>query len=316
MAEETRRTWLGSTISRRRLITTTSVAAVGGVAVAGCTGQDTTQPVFEGDVSIPDRSAPPPPTRPQTLRFLSTEEARTVESFAARIMPGSPDDPGAVEAGGLIYIDAKLADYEDFPAPTYHEAPFANVAGGIVVPEDQLDRYGFQSHLTPREMYRAGLLALDGYCQVRFGAPFHQLDEAQQDEILVALDDAQQASGAEGSSGGAGGIDDEADEMSTPPEDGPDLTDAFGEVDPGEFFSMVRLDTIEGMFSDPVYGGNRDMVGWRLIGWPGSQRSYSPYELLHGTDKEPQPMHELDAMNPDRPGGQPAIEQRGQHREH
>ena len=40
--------------------------------------------------------------------------------------------------------------------------------------------------------------------------------------------------------------------------------------------------TVEGFFSDPVYGGNRDMVAWRMIGFPGAYASY--YEVVdqHG----------------------------------
>jgi gluconate 2-dehydrogenase gamma chain len=36
---------------------------------------------------------------------------------------------------------------------------------------------------------------------------------------------------------------------------------------------------MEGMFSDPVYGGNKDFAGWRLVGFPGAQHSFSPADL-------------------------------------
>ena len=35
------------------------------------------------------------------------------------------------------------------------------------------------------------------------------------------------------------------------------------------FWSMAYQTVMEGMFSDPIYGGNRDKVGWKLIGFPG-----------------------------------------------
>jgi gluconate 2-dehydrogenase gamma chain len=41
-----------------------------------------------------------------------------------------------------------------------------------------------------------------------------------------------------------------------------------------EFFSMLLTNTMEGFFSDPIYGGNRDKVGWRLVGFPGVGASY------------------------------------------
>jgi len=40
------------------------------------------------------------------------------------------------------------------------------------------------------------------------------------------------------------------------------------------FFSLLRTHTIEGMFCDPLHGGNLDMIGWQLIGFPGPRMSY------------------------------------------
>jgi gluconate 2-dehydrogenase gamma chain len=40
------------------------------------------------------------------------------------------------------------------------------------------------------------------------------------------------------------------------------------------FFRMLRQHTIEGMFSDPLHGGNANMIGWQLIGYPGPIMSY------------------------------------------
>jgi gluconate 2-dehydrogenase gamma chain len=39
------------------------------------------------------------------------------------------------------------------------------------------------------------------------------------------------------------------------------------------FFSLLRRNTIEGMFCDPIHGGNVDMIGWQLIGFPGPRMS-------------------------------------------
>jgi gluconate 2-dehydrogenase gamma chain len=69
------------------------------------------------------------------------------------------------------------------------------------------------------------------------------------------------------------------------------------------FFHNLRRHTAEGMFSDPVYGGNRNMVGWKLIGYPGAQRAYEPWEFQQeGTDRKPQSIMDMQAFNP----GQPA----------
>jgi len=40
------------------------------------------------------------------------------------------------------------------------------------------------------------------------------------------------------------------------------------------FFQMLRRHTLEGMFCDPLHGGNAGMIGWQLIGYPGPRMSY------------------------------------------
>ena len=37
----------------------------------------------------------------------------------------------------------------------------------------------------------------------------------------------------------------------------------------------TRAQLIEGFFSDPIHGGNRDMVGWRMVGFPGAYAGYT-----------------------------------------
>jgi len=39
-------------------------------------------------------------------------------------------------------------------------------------------------------------------------------------------------------------------------------------------FQLLRTHTIEGMFSDPMHGGNAGLIGWQMIGYPGPQMSY------------------------------------------
>jgi gluconate 2-dehydrogenase gamma chain len=46
----------------------------------------------------------------------------------------------------------------------------------------------------------------------------------------------------------------------------------------------VREHTVEGFFCDPAYGGNRDAVGWRLVGFPGAQWGYTAEQMAPGFD--------------------------------
>ena len=47
------------------------------------------------------------------------------------------------------------------------------------------------------------------------------------------------------------------------------------------FFSLLLQNTKEGFFADPIYGGNRDMVSWKMIGFPGARYDYRDYIGKH-----------------------------------
>jgi len=116
---------------------------------------------------------------------------------------------------------------------------------------DGLKTQGYQSEYPPAQLYRAAIAALDGHCRERFdGRVFAELGEAEQDAVLRQLDE------------------EELD---------------FDGVSAGAFFDMLQDNTVEGFFCDPIYGGNRDMVGWRLVGFPGARYDYRDYLDHDGT---------------------------------
>jgi gluconate 2-dehydrogenase gamma chain len=45
-------------------------------------------------------------------------------------------------------------------------------------------------------------------------------------------------------------------------------------IEETHFFQLLRLHTLEGMFCDPLHGGNMGMVGWKLISFPGPRMNY------------------------------------------
>ena len=98
-----------------------------------------------------------------------------------------------------------------------------------------------------QEFYRHGLIGLDAFCNATFKDSFVYLKAAQQDEALTAMEGGK-ATGFTWPSGQA-------------------------------FFNTLRTHTMEGMFSDPVYGGNKDFAGWRLVGFPGAQRLFTSADL-------------------------------------
>jgi gluconate 2-dehydrogenase gamma chain len=62
------------------------------------------------------------------------------------------------------------------------------------------------------------------------------------------------------------------------------------QIEDSLFFHLLRRNTIEGMFCDPIHGGNADMVGWQLVGFPGPQMSYfSEVDKYAGEAFRPRP---------------------------
>jgi len=70
------------------------------------------------------------------------------------------------------------------------------------------------------------------------------------------------------------------------------------------FFSLLRTHTIEGIFCDPIHGGNRDLIGWQLIGFPGPHMSYfDDIDQHYGTPFRPKPSSLAQILgHPVRPG--------------
>jgi gluconate 2-dehydrogenase gamma chain len=114
---------------------------------------------------------------------------------------------------------------------------------------------GSQSAAGPAQQYREGLAALDRTCKSAHGnRGFAELSADEQDAVLTSLE-----SGA--------------------------LT--LGDVDGKTFFERVVKDVQMGFFADPIYGGNRDMAAWKMIGFPGARYNYLDWVNRHN---EPYPL--------------------------
>jgi len=96
---------------------------------------------------------------------------------------------------------------------------------------------GYQLPLTPAELYRAGIAAANAFCAKTYGKNFDKITESQREEFLLGLQ--------------AGKV-------------------TFENGPPARvFFTTMYQTVMEGMFSDPIYGGNRNKAGWKIIGFPG-----------------------------------------------
>lgn len=101
---------------------------------------------------------------------------------------------------------------------------------------------GYQGRLKRREIFTIALKEMDNYSQSQFGKNFVDLTADQQDSVLSDF---------------------ESDKV------------PLTTISPSGFFKMLRSSTIEGAYSDPLYGGNLDMAGWKMRSYPGNQMSYA-----------------------------------------
>ncbi|WP_445221486.1 gluconate 2-dehydrogenase subunit 3 family protein [Bradyrhizobium sp. Pa8] len=108
---------------------------------------------------------------------------------------------------------------------------------------------GHQSEAGPAQDYRAGLAAFDRACMSRrSGRRFAELSGDDRIVVLKALE--------------AGSF-------------------KLDGVDGKSFFAQVVKDVQMGFFADPIYGGNRDMAGWKMIGYPGARYNYLDWVNRH-----------------------------------
>ncbi len=187
----------------------------------------------------PHPNSPPEVVRPGPWQFFTLDEARAMEAIVDRIIPPDAETPGGKDAGCAVFIDRQLKGPYGSADGLYMQGPFIKGT----------KQQGPQSPLTPAELYRNGLTALDKYCKDnRGGKSFADLTTDQQDDVLGQIE--------------AGKA-------------------KFEGVDAEGFFSALLKDVPEGFFSDPIHGGNRDMVGWKMIGFPGIRYDYRDWVKRH-----------------------------------
>jgi len=233
-------------ISRRTIIKATGAVGATMLPIATATDQASAQAQPEHNQSRP---APPTaanaaaPQQQTTYMFFNSEEAAFIEAAVARLIPKDDQWGGALEAGVPNYIDKQLAGAWGAGERLYRSGPWQAGAPS----------QGYQLQFTPAELFHTALAAINkDLCGNRAQSelcPFAKMSADEQDTYLKALE--------------AGGRN-------------------LDGIPSDLFFGQLLEITLEGFFSDPVYGGNRDMLSWRMIGFPGAYASY--YDLVdqHG----------------------------------
>lgn len=178
--------------------------------------------------------------------------------------------PGEEEA--LLFVNrAEAATLEALACrimPGDESDPGAREAGVVTY----IDR-GLAGFLRDQQaFYREALSELDRHCRRHHDRGFAQLDASEQDDVLRELERLSQA--------GRG-------------EPGDAASPAGPVAMLGKLFGLVREHTVQGMFCDPAYGGNRNGVGWRLVGFPGAQWGYGAEQMRPGFDATAIPLSTL-----------------------
>jgi gluconate 2-dehydrogenase gamma chain len=186
--------------------------------------------------------------------FLNDTEVATVEALAECIFPTDASGPGAREAQAVVYIDRTLA--------------------------------GFGSSL--QKLYRRGLAELDRFTiAFRGGKPFTQLSQSDQMAIVKEFESWADVTHAEAS---------RVDPAYTTSMEASSQPENAAPADRSLLFALfaaVREHTIEGVFCDPLYGGNHNFVGWRQVGFPGAQWGYLVEQEKPGFDATTIPIKSL-----------------------
>ena len=216
---------------------------------------------------------------PPALKFLSKWEFELITAMAETIWPTDELGPGARVAGVGSYIDGQLAGAWGQGHRMYLNGPF-------FTPADS--GHGWQIPMNPSQVYRAFLPGFDQYVRTTYGNVYQSLTAAQQTQALTDLQTNRAVILLAGST----------------------------QFRAGDFFSMFRQNVLEGMLADPAYGGNKDMVGWKWIGYPGDPMrrgdAYYKYVFKPGAkypyEDKPLPMIAA-PIGAARPAG---VEQQGQ----
>lgn len=221
-------------LNRRQILS--AGALLGSAAAAG----PATARTIKGEVPWqPGEADAPAPVEPGPYLFFSPDEARFIEAAVARLIPTDETGPGATEAGVSHFLDSQLNGPYGRADRWYMLGPWR---GGE-------ESQGYQSRLTPAQLYRFAIAAIDAHLKETKKKVFADLSPQDQDELLTALE--------------GGKL---------------DLQNVSGKV----FFEQLLQNTIEGFFCDPIHGGNRGMVSWKMIGFPGARYDYREWVGRHG----------------------------------
>ena len=237
MSEQVKKTSVLDKRSSRRTFIKNSGLTVGGVVLGGALGSLLINKDMPTTIETHTHNATVSSSNPnEALMYLTLEQYAVVEAAAERIFPEDELGPGAKSLGVAMYIDHQLASPWGLSAKEYMTGPFK--VGTAT--------QGYQGRQKNAEIFMMGLTALENYTRANYeNASFNSLTVEQQDAILMDFENTS----------------------------GEDKVIITG-ITSNQFFNMLKNLTLEGLYSDPMYGGNKNMGGWKLKNYPGHQMSF------------------------------------------
>lgn len=178
----------------------------------------------------------------EALQFFTRHQDFMVLMAATeQIYPEDEHGPGAIKLDVPYYIDKQLAGRWGINGRDYRHGPYTAVLDAT---DKSAGPAGEQSILDRGDIFLQGLRKMDDESQKRFKTTFDKAEADQQIEILQDFEN--------------------------------DKVKMTGLV-ASEFMALLIQSTLEGAYSDPVYGGNKNMGGWKMKEFPGAQASYAGY---------------------------------------
>ena len=186
---------------------------------------------------------PPPQLETGTAADLHHQPLRFFNSAQAAVITAMAERIFPADKTGPGATDAHVVDCIDGQlAGDWGWGGRMYLQGPFFTPETT--GHGWQVPMNSRDVYTDALAAIDAYCQQTYKNSFDQLDAKTQDTVLTAL-----ASGKVPMS-----------------------------LSSAAFFAMFFENVKEGLFADPIYGGNYNFIGWKWVRFPGNPVAYGdPY---------------------------------------
>lgn len=220
--------------TRRKFLKNTGIA-IGGVAGGSLLGRlSVSQSTNKDDSGSKDDKTKSPGTRGREF-FTRYEDFLVLAAATELIFPKDDNGPGAIDLDVPYFIDKQLAGTWGVNDGDYRQGPFDDKK--VKEAADTANH----ARANRGQIFIDGLRSMNAESKKRFDVTFDEATEKEQGEIMTDLE--------------TGKL-----KMKTLPSDG--------------FFALLKEATLQGAFSDPLYGGNKNMDGWRMKEFPGARPSY------------------------------------------